>query len=275
MKFQMSITRLLCLTLLVLKTAYCMAKSLDGIDKTTGAVDASREKRGVLNSDSKEEALSKFINTLNASPADESEVAKRGWQKFNSWGKRVLVNLSPWGKRRWARLQSWGKRSIDPSAIDETGKDDIDSEITPEQALLYNEGDKRGWKDMGTWGKRDPTDELTDAGLEDVDKRKWTGYASWGKRDDENVSDDLLPKRKWNQLSAWGKRAEALTADQLEAIKRKWSSMASWGKRSNWSGFNSWGKRNPWSNLATWGKRSKWSGFNSWGKRNAADDLEQ
>ncbi|XP_033751402.1 prothoracicostatic peptide-like [Pecten maximus] len=270
MQLKISITRWVCITLLVLKTAYCMAKSQDGIDNSN--IEAVREKRGVLDSDSKE-ALSDFINTLSDSASDASVQSKRGWQTFDSRGKRMLVNLSPWGKRRWARLQSWGKRSFDPSAMDGSDKDDIESGSQTGQAEVYNK-EKLDSKNMGTWGKSDPTDELAAGGLEDVDKRKWTGYASWGKRQDENVSDDFLPKRKWNQLSAWGKRADDLTADELEAIKRKWNRMASWGKRSNWSGFSSWGKRNPWSSLATWGKRSNWSGFNSWGKRNDADSVE-
>ncbi|XP_060074432.1 prothoracicostatic peptide-like [Ylistrum balloti] len=269
MHIQISITRLLCITLLILKTAYCMVKSEEGVDKKISSVEAVREKRGVLDSDSKE-ALSNLINTL---AVDETEKDKRGWQKFNSWGKRMLLNLSPWGKRRWARLQSWGKRSYDPSTTDESNKDSLEPEMSPEQAMVYNKGNL-DLKHTDMWGKSDSTDGL-DEGTENVDKRKWTGYASWGKRNDENMPDDLLPKRKWNQLSAWGKRAEELTSDELEAIKRKWTGMASWGKRSNWSGFNSWGKRNPWSNLATWGKRSNWSGFNSWGKRNAANNIEQ
>lgn len=230
-------------------------------------METAREKRGVLESDSKD-ALSDFINSLSASQLDHPVESKRGVQNLNSWGKRVLVNLSPWGKRRWARLQSWGKRSFDPSATEDSDKDDIEAGIPSGKDEAFNKIESQS---MPSW---ENSEDDADDELDDVDKRKWTGYASWGKRQDENVSDDLMSKRKWNQLSAWGKRSDDLTSDEVDAIKRKWNRMASWGKRSNWRGFNSWGKRNPWSSLATWGKRSKWSGFNAWGKRDGAENLD-
>lgn len=267
MQLHLSTTRWLCLTLLALKAAYCTDTAPDVAAKATDDADSSREKRGVLLSDAKDDALSKYIDTL-ATPEDDADLTKRGWKSMNAWGKRKMYNLTPWGKRRWARLQSWGKRSLDTPEQDAQNEEPFNSD------MLNDADDKRGWKQMATWGKRDMSDPSAADGLDDVDKRKWSGFASWGKRDDENLS-DLLAKRKWTQLSAWGKRAGDLTEDEVEAIKRKWSSMASWGKRANWKGFNAWGKRNPWAGLSTWGKRSKWSGFNSWGKRDGVESPEQ
>lgn len=172
--------------------------------------------------------------------ADLHHSDKRGWFKFNSWGKRSDDELEN-EKRKWSNFASWGKRNGEDIAID------------PE---------KRKWSSFASWGKRYNDDEqdldsVRDSDSFEADKRKWSNFVSWGKRDLELVNPD---KRKWSSFASWGKR-DGLE-DNLD--KRRWSQFSSWGKRKfypydwakrRWAQFNSWGKRR-WAGLATWGKRS-------------------
>lgn len=144
---------------------------------------------------------------------------------------------------------------------------------------------KRTWKNLqGGWGKRNPTNEQSDANAEDY------GYA--GRSEDpvdyNNADTDLDKLNKYlikgliNQRLAQMDTQYDGSDEEYPMEKRAWNKInGGWGKRVNsgpaqWNKFRgAWGKREPgWNNLkGLWGKRSeKWNKLSSsWGKRDSGN----